>query len=169
MADSILTSIPIPKSLHVLPISSLLDVEEINAWSVLTYGRCQSASFDDTVHNVYRENWSVGLQKCKWSVFLRKRKWGVARVDGGWIGSPELPWAGKFELFSGTEDDACSAEEFGPEPSAWLGEAAPFIVTYSSCETWSGFGAVVSGIKSLRSRRSSSEFPSLLLSSRCEV
>jgi hypothetical protein len=72
-------------------------------------------------------------------------------------------------LFSGTEDDACSAEEFGPEPSAWLGEAAPFIVTYSSCETWSGFGAVVSGIKSLRSRRSSSEFPSLLLSSRCEV
>lgn len=168
MADSV-TSIPIPKSLHVLPISLLLDVEEINAWSVLTYRRCQSASFDDTVHNVYRENWSVGLQKCKWSVFLRKRKWSVARIDGGWIGSPALPWAGKLELFSGTEDDACSAEEFGPEPSAWLGEAAPFIVTHSSCEAWSGFGKVVSGIKSLRSRRSSSEFPSLLLSSRCEV
>ena len=44
MADN-LTSILIPKVLHVLQIPLLLDVEEIKA-----------ASFDDAVYNVYREN-----------------------------------------------------------------------------------------------------------------
>jgi hypothetical protein len=35
----------------------------------------------------------------------------------GWVGLPELPWAGTFGLFSGTKDDATSAKESGPAPS----------------------------------------------------